>query len=67
MTSAYDKIARAWSLDGKIEGVFHAKSQIIISVWNKNDTLVASAGDNNSIYIWNPTIVGHEAMFTLNQ
>lgn len=45
LTSAYDNIARVWNLDGKLSGLLSAQSSLIISSWNKSDSLVASGGD----------------------
>ena len=54
MTSAYDNIARVWNLEGKLQGLLNAESSLIISSWNKSDTLVASGGDETNVLVWNP-------------
>jgi WD40 repeat protein len=55
LTSAYDNIARVFSLQGKIQGMFKTDNSIFCSSWNKSDTLVATGGDETNVHIWNPT------------
>jgi WD40 repeat protein len=67
LTSAYDNIARVWSMQGKLEGLFHAKNSLIYSCWNKSDTLVASGGDDTNVLIWNPTTIKKEPFKVFEQ
>ena len=57
LTSAYDNIARVWSMQGKLEGLFRSQSSLIVSCWNKSDTLVASGGDETNVLVWNPNSI----------
>lgn len=57
LTSAYDNISRVWSMQGKLEGLFRSENSLIYSCWNKNDTLIASGGDETGILVWNPSSI----------
>jgi WD40 repeat protein len=57
LTSAYDNIARVWNLEGKLQGLLSAQSSLIMSCWNKSDTLVASGGDETNVLVWNPNSI----------
>lgn len=57
LTSAYDNIARVWNLEGKLQGLFRTQNSLIISCWNKSDTLVASGGDETNVLVWNPNTI----------
>ena len=67
LTSAYDNIARVWSMQGKLEGLFRSQNSIISSVWNKNDSLVASGGDETGVLVWNPNSIQKEALYHFKQ
>ena len=67
LTSAYDNISRVWNQQGKLEGLFKAQSSLIHSCWNKNDTLVASGGDETNVLIWNPNTIQKEPLYEFQQ
>jgi len=67
LTSAYDNIARVWNLEGKLMGLFRSQSRLMYSAWNKNDTLIASGGENTNLLIWNPATVVKEPVHKLPQ
>jgi len=44
-------------MQGKLNGLFTSANQLVVSRWNKTDTLVASAGDDTGILIWKPNLI----------
>lgn len=67
LTSAYDNIARVWSMQGKLEGLFRSQNSLICSCWNKTDTLIASGGDETGVLVWNPSSIQKEAVYSFKQ
>jgi hypothetical protein len=41
-------------MQGKMNGVFTCKNQLILSCWNKSDSLIASGGEDTHILVWKP-------------
>jgi len=54
-------------MQGKLEGLLKLQNSIICSVWNKNDTLVASGGDDTGVQIWRPENIQKEPLYKFQQ
>lgn len=54
MTSASDGLARVWSDKGEIKSIFNCNSMVLVSKWNKDGSLIASAGGEKSLKVWLP-------------
>lgn len=67
LTCASDNIARVWTMQGKLIGLFMPQNQLILSCWNKSDTFVATGGDETNILVWKPNQINKDPEFTLNQ
>jgi hypothetical protein len=44
VTSASDGLARVWSDTGEMKSLFNCKNMVMVSKWNKDGSLIASAG-----------------------
>jgi len=47
--------------------MFHTSSQILVSSWSKNDTLVASGGEDTGVAIWDPFKQQNKPLYLLKQ
>lgn len=55
MTSASDGLARVWSDKGELKSVFNCSTEMVmVSKWNKDGTLIASADGEKRIHVWLP-------------
>jgi len=55
VTSASDGLSRVWSDQGEIKSIFNCNNIVMVSKWNKDGSLIASAGQSKTVQIWNPS------------
>lgn len=54
VSSASDGLARVWTDKGEIKSIFNCNGMVMVSKWNKDGSLIASAGGDKSVKIWSP-------------
>jgi WD40 repeat protein len=54
VTSASDGLARVWSDKGEIKSIFNCNKMVMVSKWNRDGSMIASAGGEKSVKIWLP-------------